>query len=81
MPCPKKSQNRKHVDHAGSPALGQADVPSNLHDPRALFASKLASQENRQGEGTMDHQNVLVTAASIIAGFGSAVIAFRLERE
>lgn len=33
------------------------------------------------GEGTMDHQNLLVTAASIIAGFGSAVIAFRLERE
>ena len=29
----------------------------------------------------MDHQDVLVTAASIIAGFGSAVIAFRLERE
>lgn len=29
----------------------------------------------------MDHQNLLVTAASIIAGFGSAVIAFRLERE
>ena len=29
----------------------------------------------------MNHQDVLVTAASIIAGFGSAVIAFRLERE
>lgn len=29
----------------------------------------------------MDHQDVLVTAASIIAGFGSAVIAFRLARE
>jgi hypothetical protein len=29
----------------------------------------------------MDHQDALVTAASIIAGFGSAVIAFRLERE
>lgn len=29
----------------------------------------------------MDHQDVLVTAASIIAGFGAAVMAFRLERE
>jgi hypothetical protein len=29
----------------------------------------------------MSHQDILVTAASIIAGFGSAVIAFSLERE
>jgi hypothetical protein len=29
----------------------------------------------------MAHLDVLVTAASIIAAFGSAVIAFRLERE
>jgi hypothetical protein len=29
----------------------------------------------------MNHPDILVTAASIIAGFGSAVIAFRLERE
>jgi len=35
----------------------------------------------RKPAGEMDHQDVLVTAASIIAGFGSAVIAFRLERE
>jgi hypothetical protein len=29
----------------------------------------------------MAHQDTLVTAASVIAGFGSALIAFRLQRE
>jgi hypothetical protein len=29
----------------------------------------------------MSHADTLVTAASLIAGFGSAVIAFRLQRE
>ena len=29
----------------------------------------------------MSHDDALVTAASLIAGFGSAVIVFRLERE
>ena len=47
----------------------------------ALVRGRTASEENRQGDGAMDHLDVLVTAASIIAGFGSAVIAFRLERE